>query len=756
MHNSSHSLYKEENQSHTLNLSMEQKLDLTNFLTQFKSFFAREKSYAIDGDKQTIFKSIQELDSISFQPPTSIVDVHASLMRLKKFGVLKLDEIFEFVKIIHYFLYLKNHRHIMELRHTGAWLAKIMIPESIQNLSTYFDEKGELKSGIFPELDSIQQAVARQQKNIDTELMAIVHSEKIRPFLVDSQIHFINATQCLLLKAGFQSVIKGVILDRSNSGFFYLLPESIRNIYAKYDELRILLEIQLTQICETLSKTLAKHLPFLNFINKEFDKLDHIQARIFFAKEKNLEFLLPNHKNQNIILRGFCHPILEKPKPLNLHFDKQLLLVTGVNAGGKTMLLKSILSACFLAKHLIPFKIHAAHSSIPHFKHIQAIISDPQNSKNDISTFAGRMLEFSKILNQKEMILGIDEIELGTDADEAASLYKVLLETLLDNGARILVTTHHKRLASLMANDSRITLAAALYDEENQKPLFEFLYGSIGKSYAFETAARYHIPQSLIQKAKINYGQDRERLNVLIEKSAQLELRLKSQIQENEQKSEALQRQIRLLQEERESNLEAFKKQKYELQKTYDEALKELRVEIKNLPHAHRAITNANTILQKIKEKKPPQPAKKILKVGSPIKYGQNRGVILQIMEKEGAASCLIELESGMRLRVDSSSLKLIGQTKEVFKPVKIPMPHSTKVHLDLHGLRAEEAKERLDKFLSDSLLAGFDEVLIFHGMGSGILARVVKEFLSEHPRVVSFEDAPPNMGGFGAKIVRL
>ncbi len=422
------------------------------------------------------------------------------------------------------------------------------------------------------------------------------------------------------------------------------------------------------------------------------------------------------------------------------------------------MLLKSLLASSFLSKHLIPFKINAAHSKIPHFKHIEAIISDPQNSKNDISTFAGRMLSFSQILHQKDMILGIDEIELGTDADEAASLYKVLLQSLLDLGTKVIVTTHHKRLAALMASDSRIQLAAALFDEKAQKPLFEFLYGSIGKSYAFEMALRYHIPPNLINEAKKSYGKDREKLNVLIQNSAKLEIQLKEQLLAAQRQNEELARQIKLLEEERERVKEELKKEKQILQSTYDHALKELRIQVKDIASTHKAIHHANTILSSIQKPSITPPKPKIFQVGDWIKYGSNRGVILGVFEKDkDSQNCLIELESGMRLRIDSAQLKSITKpaSQKALKP-RFNLPSHTQVHLDLHGLRAEEALFKLDKFLSDSLLAGFDEVLVYHGIGSGILARVVKEFLSTHPRVVSFEDAPPNMGGFGAKLIRL
>ena len=135
--------------------------------------------------------------------------------------------------------------------------------------------------------------------------------------------------------------------------------------------------------------------------------------------------------------------------------------------------------------------IFRSKSSIGLFKNIEAIIEDPQNVKNEISTVAGRMVSFGKLFSKKTpMIVGVDEIELGTDSDEAASFFKVIIEELMDRGVKLIVTTHHKRLASLLATDERVELLAALYDEKNQKPTYEFLKGTIGKSYAFETALR--------------------------------------------------------------------------------------------------------------------------------------------------------------------------------------------------------------------------------------------------------------------------
>lgn len=753
------------------------KLDLEDFITSFEDFFARPKPIYLQGDKSVFISFIKELDKITFTPPPKIKNLDTPILHLKKFGVLRLEEIFEFIKIIRYFNYLKSLSNITEDMAIYKYLQNINIPQEIKNLMDIFNSSAEIKSGIYEELDSLTLSISRQKSQISKSLGEILLSNKLAPYLVDKQIHYINGNETLLLKSGFNAAIKGIIISRSAGGFFYLLPSEIHNLHQKISELQERLESCLYKICKEISSTLGKHILFLNFIDKEFDKFDHLQARINFAKTYNLEFVTHKVSDKTIILKDFCHPSLRNPKPISIEFKSQLLMITGVNAGGKTMLLKSILSSVFLTKHLLPMKINAYHSRIGNFKNLFAIIADPQNSKNDISTFAGRMMNFSQILNIQDCIIGVDEIELGTDADEASSLYKVLLEHLLEKDAKIIITTHHKRLAALMANDSRIQMCAAIFDENRQSPTYDFLHGSIGKSYAFETASRYGIPQNLLLKAKKIYGEDKEKLNELIEKSASLEIELKKKstildekIIQYEKKKQEQQDLIQTLKTQ-------YAKEKSELQNTYQQALDELKAAIKAKESSdmHRSINNANKILNILKQTSPMDDFKnkREFKIGDFVKYGTQEGVILAKTGKNNDL-LLIELEGGMKLKTNPEKLKYLSKKHHLPPSSTIPTPkaknkkqkidftmdknskNSVNVTLDLHGLRSEEAIEKLDKFLSDALIAGFDEVLIYHGIGTGKLSFSVKEFLHNHPKVVTFCDAPIGMGGFGAKLVKL
>lgn len=734
-------------------------LDLQEFYQSFEGFLARPKELFLQGDAKVHLRYINALETLIFTPPREVKNLQSELALLKKFGYLKLDEIFEFVKIIRYFLYLKSLKCEGIL---NEWFSTIQIPDQILPIVKSFLEDGKLKEGIYLELDSINSSLDHLKREIASQLLQTLNQNKLAPYLVDRQIHLINDEECLLLKAGFHHVLKGQILDRSTSGFFYVFPQNIANLKDKYNALKNQRESKIFEISREISSLFAKHLLFLKFIDKEFDRFDAYQARLNFAKAKNLEFLAPKPNSTEIILDSFSHPALKNPKSITLHFKGQVLMITGVNAGGKTMLLKSILSAVFLSKHLIPLPINASKSSIGNFKSLDFIFEDPQNSKNDISTFGGRMLQFSQILKQSDGIIGVDEIELGTDSDEAASLFKVLLESLMKKNNKIIITTHHKRLAALMAGNPKVQLLAALFDEERQLPTFSFLDGTIGKSYAFETALRYGIPKVLVNDAKILYGEDKEKLNALIENASRLEMQLTNEILQTKERNKILDQKIQHLKDKEIALQERFNKLQSTLETVYKEAINAAKIAIKekNTSDIHRAMNYANTLLNKAKaikkdsiKKESLEQDSKTFTQGMCVKYRNMRGIILSL-SKQGA---LVELESGMKVKANFGELKPSGNTPNApITKIDIKALTSASPMLDLHGMRAEEALEALDSFISNSLIAGFDEVLIYHGIGTGRLSSVVRDFLKSHPKVIEFQDAPPKAGGFGAKIVKL
>jgi DNA mismatch repair protein MutS2 len=732
------------------------KLDLVDYIDSFSKLFSRDKSIILEGDINLHHRMINELSYFDFVPPKKIEKLDNALMHLQKQGILKIYDIFEFVKIIRYFLYLKKFNFQANVKDgkVNEWLEKIEIPKEIIDIEKYFNDKGELKAGVNEEFDSIKTAIYKNKESIKQSLYKMVNNSKLRAYLVDSQVHLVNGEETLLVRGGFNHIIKASVINRSNSGFFYIIPHSVSALKQQQSDLKNKQEEILLKLCKEVSSTFGKFLMFLKFINKEFDRFDHYQARLFFAKNGDKNFIIPEKKSQNKLV-DFVHPALHDGKPITVDFSKAVVMITGVNAGGKTMMLKSILSAVLLSKHLIPYKA-SPYSSVGNFKNIAAVLDDPQSVKNDISTFAGRMVEFSQLFSKKNVIVGVDEIELGTDSDEAASLFKVIIEELIKKDIKILITTHHKRLAALMAANDNVELIAAIYDEKNQRPTYDFLQGTIGKSYAFETAERYGIPKNVISHAKEVYGDDKDKLNELIERSSQLEREYLMKVDILNEEIEKHKKLNRNLHEKKENLDDHIYEEKSKLHKEYSNATSDAReaIKAKISQESHRLLNKAHVKVKAIKTQKVQEPI--ALVVGDRVKYKSAKGEILSIKGKKA----FILNDSGMKLQVNLAELKRSGNEPKIVPKKKVTVtvqkPSGGHVKLDLHGQRADEACDNLDKFISDALVAGFDEVLVYHGIGTGKLSFAVKNFLDSHPSVKGYDDAHPSQGGFGAKVIKL
>ncbi|CAA6804477.1 MAG: Recombination inhibitory protein MutS2 [uncultured Campylobacterales bacterium] len=734
-------------------MNIQSRLDLDEFVDNFKNYFARTKDISMLGDDKRHFEYINELAKYDFILPTHTQDLTDTINRLTKFATLDSSSIFEIVKIIRYFMYLKSTNFSNLL---NTWFSKILIPKELLDITYFFDtKKPEFKDDIDPKLQDIASSISRLKRDIISTYEGILQSSNLREYLIDRQIYYIDNKECLLLRGGFSNVLKAKVISRSSTGYFYVIPDKIKDITNKIGELTLKKEDILFEYRKTISKTLNKHLLFVKYINKEFDIFDHYQARVMFAKSKNLEFILPNRKSKKVVLNSFKHPALKSAVALDITLDSSIMLITGVNAGGKTILLKSILGAVYLASFLLPLPLNADKSDIGYFKEIVPILDDPQNIKNDISTFAGRMVEFSKLFNKQDILVGVDEIELGTDSAEASSLFKSILDELSVHN-KIIVTTHHKKLASLMSSKDNVQMIATLYDEKNRKPTYRFLEGTIGKSYAFETARRYKIPSHIIDNALLLHSKKEDNLNHLIEKNIELETDLKKKKGFlNKELKQVNKLKLQLLTEKKEQK-QSFESLISSYQTKYQKAINEAKeaVKQKSSKDIHKQIAVANASLSKITQKNQENKNNQKnteFKVKDIVKYRNTKAEILSIKKNKILLSC-----EGMKLSVSPDDISKSHSKEKPKSIISYEKPKNAFIKLDIHGLRVNEASMQIENFLNDALLAGLEEVYIYHGIGSGILANFTKELLENHPRVVSYDDATPSMGGYGATVIKL
>ncbi|MCF6216884.1 MAG: hypothetical protein L3J58_12025, partial [Emcibacter sp.] len=353
-------------------------LDLSEHIKLFKSFFSRNTSLFMEGDQNLHFNYIKALDKLEFKAPPKVSDFNTIKSHLKKKGILNFEQIFEIVKIVRYFRYFKN-RDIDGL--IGEWMNKFIFDERFLEIEKYFTHDGKFEENLDENLFELSQRISEQKSNISSSLKRLIASQKLSSYLIDTQLHLINDEDCLLVCGGFNHVLKGSVVGRSSSGGFFVTPDSIMKAKEKIRFINQEREAIFYTYVKKFSSSLGELQSFINFIDKEFTRFDNYQARVLFAKSKSLQ-IVKSKNNNKIILNSFIHPALHHPKPIDVDFSKNILMVTGVNAGGKTMLLKSILASAFMAKYIIPMKLNEQKSHIGTFKNILSIIDDPQNVKN--------------------------------------------------------------------------------------------------------------------------------------------------------------------------------------------------------------------------------------------------------------------------------------------------------------------------------------------------------------------------------------
>ncbi len=725
------------------------KLDLDNHIGRLNSLFAREKSIVLVGDSKQHAKYIEALDEVELIQMPELPRMDEQINRLSKGATLSLEQLYLFVKQLEFF----NRLRAQSLPIIWQKLIEnIEIPSEVSETLSYFNDQGLIDSQKEPELYDIELALNRVRQEQKDKLASVLRSSSLKEYLIDSQIHLYYGQESLLVRGGFSRAIKASVIGRSSAGYFYIVPDSLDQIKKRVSSLIDREQEIYQRYAKEFSLIYSKWWRFFSFLNREFDRVDHYFARALFLKSSDFNLILPTN-NKNIVLCEFAHPAIKDVVPIDIDFKSKIVLVTGVNAGGKTMLLKSILSSIFMSRYLIPFKCNPNKTEVGSFDNIEVILDDPQSVKNDISTFAGRVKEFNRLFNYKDAIVGVDEIELGTDADEAAALFRVLLEELSNKGLYFIVTTHHKKLASLMASNRDVELIAALFNEELQKPTYRYLSGTIGNSYAFETAYRYGVNKEIIDKAKEALGDDKERISSLIERSTMLEIEMQKKLEEIDNKVKSAEILTKKLEHKRELLDKEYKERLFKLEQSYQSSLKKLQIALKKAdnPEARRLINEAHKLKKNQKELKDDIVVRD-LKIGDIVKYRGKRAKVISLKSKEA----MIDLD-GMKMRVPKRELKEFAENKKLKKPatrvnISVSKPKNSKMTLKLLGYRADEAIEETQKFISDALIHGFNEIEIIHGTGSGVLSKVITDLLKKHPRVKDYERAK---GNFGATVVK-
>ncbi|MEM1202054.1 MAG: Smr/MutS family protein [Acidobacteriota bacterium] len=669
-------------------------------------------------------------------------------------------------------------------------------------LERTFDHRGEIREDATPRLAELRSRIRSVRQRIYDQLGGLVETH--REHLSEDTVPMRGGRLVLMLQAGARGRVSGLVHGRSGSGrSFYFEPlEAVEGNnqlqQAVEDE-----EAEKRRILAEVLERLRRDLPAVMAHADLVADLDLLQAAVRFADASGgrLAELGPRHE---LRLLGARHPLLDPalasrrevalgkaghtdpiiPLDLELSPDRRALVVTGPNAGGKTVTLKTL--GLLALAHQCGLPVPADKGTrLPFLDGLVATVGDDQDLLADRSTFSGRLLRLREAWEAAgpDALLLLDELGSGTDPEEGAALSVALLEALVARKSLVLVTTHLSQVAASALDTDGAFCAAMQFDTSTGRPTYRMVAGPPGGSEALALAHRLGLPTLWLERAEELLGSDHRDLRKLLAEVEHLrqELeadrgRIRQERLDAERLRERLTRDQAKLVEERRS---VAKTLKAELEHFKRKTLDSMRSEVERLrgemERGRRKGLAAEATVRLFEsapklEPEPSEPETPLVE-GRPVRHrrlgwqgtlekldrGRAQvkvgGKLLLCKEKELAGVAPGARSQGSRAAEGSRSPRSKGRGA---RSLADSPPSLSSQELMLIGRRVEPALGDLDRFLDRALLASAASVRIVHGHGSGSLRRAIRDHLQHHPAVAAVRAGGENEGGDGATVVTL
>jgi DNA mismatch repair protein MutS2 len=640
------------------------------------------------------------------------------------------------------------------------------------------DEHGSVRDSASKELREIRHSLISARETLRKRLETILSRVSEQEFTQEDIITTRDGRLVIPVKAEYKHNVPGFIHSTSASGAtVFIEPAETLEFNNALRELQLREQREILQLLADLTKqvgTIREPLELSFFALTELD--------VIFARAKYSIEIIGNapilSTTPCIKLFDARHPILlhhlkrEATVPLTIELggDIETMIITGPNAGGKTVAMKTVglLVLCAQAGIHIPA---GSESEIFPFQNIFVDIGDDQSIENDLSTFSSHIISLRDILakaNQSSLVL-IDEIGAGTDPSEGSSLAAVVLQELTKRKSITLATTHHGILKAFAHETPGMSNASMEFDHGSLVPTYHFRSGIPGSSYAFELAERLGISQNLLERARSLVGNEKIKLeSLLIElerqsQEYQIQLRgtskekerLESLVRSYEQKMTQLKRELGTI---RKKAVEEAKDIVQQAHGKVERSVKEIRES-----GAHREIVRSSrqTLkqlgeeLQKISiEDDPSSYNHEVIDQGDIVRIrdGHEKGEVLKIHGNYAIVLC-----GNARLRIALTDLhKEQKQVAPQHASVSTISAPDASNEIDLRGLFGNDAIAQVQTFLDNAYAAGLHRVDIIHGKGTGALRKRISEFVQTYPHVKSFRLGEWNEGGVGVTVVEL
>lgn len=660
-----------------------------------------------------------------------------------------------------------------------ALTSDLMADKNLENqIEKVLTPEGEVKESASTELRKIRNEIIKKKEELTKSINKIIKRLKDEDFVREDYLTLRDGRMVIPIKAEHKRHIKGFIHSESSTGqTVYIEPEETLELNNDIVSLFFAEQREIERILRELTKIIGDKSKELYDSYDLIIKIDSIFARANYSIE--VMGCFPDiEQNKSFRILNGNHPLLLKKLgrsstvPLNFELsNERVVIITGPNAGGKTVVLKTIGLLCLMLQSGIHIPVNP-DSNFLIFEKILIDIGDQQSIEDDLSTFSSHLKNLkmiSEAADEKSLVL-LDEIGTGTDPTEGSALAAALLKKLLSKSALTFATTHHGNLKIFAFEVEGINNASMQFDHISLSPTYKFKLGIPGSSYAFEIAEKSGLDKNIIQDARTYIDSEKHNLEKFISeveaKSFELEKKL------NEAELENLR--LKSLSNLYKNSYEKLEKEKKEIiKKTKDDAEKFLLDLNRKFENAIRKIRESNADKSAVKEGKQviseiqsevASLSKEIesdtqltdsFKVGDYVTISNSNSVgkIIEINNDKKKATVLI---GSIKVLANLTDLKSSKPVKEeigstINSYVKTP---NTNYWLDIRGKRANDAEFEIIKFLDDSYQFGYERVEILHGKGTGALKKLVNEILSSHIGIKQFYYAPVDFGGDGITIV--
>ncbi|NJP36699.1 endonuclease MutS2 [Alkalicoccus luteus] len=721
-------------------------------------------------------------------PLGGIRDIRASVKRAEIGGSLNASELNDIASMIYASRTFKTFVQQMvedeiELNVLPELTEEIVPLTDLQReINQALDDDGRVLDSASAELRTIRQQIRSHESAVRSRLEGITRSASGRKMLSDAIVTIRNDRYVIPAKAEYRSHFGGIVHDQSASGqTLFIEPESVVQTNNQLREAKTKEAYEIERILQALSASVSGYTYELSSITDVMTEIDFMFAKALYARSIRASEPKLN-ENGKLQLKEARHPLIADeeivPIDVSLGEDFTSLVITGPNTGGKTVTLKTVGLLTLMAQSGLQIPcMEGSEAAV--FGSVFADIGDEQSIEQSLSTFSSHMTNIVSILEnvRHDSLVLFDELGAGTDPTEGAALAISILDFVYSRGARTIATTHYSELKGYAYNREGVMNASVEFNVETLRPTYRLLIGVPGRSNAFAISERLGLSREVIDAAKAQISTETNKVENMItsleesRKKAEQEMESAAAIRiEAEQLHQELQEEVSRWEAEKDRLLQSAQdKASGYVQQAREEAdliIGELREMQKNNPSikehqlidAKKHLEEAEPEIAKPKPKpKKTKPSVDTLQPGDEVKVESinQKG---HIVEKANDKEYTVQLGM-MKMKVNKDNLLYISRPKQVeTKPLTAVRGRSAhvKTELDLRGERYEDAMLQVEKYLDDAVLAGYHQVSIIHGKGTGALRKGVEALLKTHRNVAETRLGSQGEGGSGVTIAQL